>query len=551
MTKVILNKKTVLNLLKRKLNEKELEEKITMLGTPVEEINDDIIIEVFPNRPDLLSEQGFSRALNSFLNYNTGLKEYKVNNSNYEVIIENSVKDVRPFTACAIVKNLKLNNENIKEIIQLQEKLHLTYGRNRKKVAIGIYPFEKIKTPIRFLALNANKIKFKPLGYNKVMTAEEILSKHEAGKAYANLLDDYDKYPLFIDANNNILSMPPIINSQDTGEVTTKTRDVFIECSGFNFEVLSKCLNIIVTSLSDMGGKIYSMKLKYGNKSFITPNLRPSEMKININNVNKLLGLNLNETQIKKYLERMGFSYKNKKVLVPCYRTDIMHENDLIEDIAIAYGYDNFNFELPSISTIGEEDKFEYFKSKISEFLVGLNLLEVSSYVITNKHEQNDKMLVNNDLIMLENSLNQDYNALRAWIIPSLLKILKGNKHNEYPQKLFEIGRIFVKDKSETNVKEFDRLAIVLSHTEANFTEVKQILDALFTSLNLKYEINEVEHESFIQGRIARISVKGKKVAYLGEINPEVLSKWDLELPVSALELNLNELFMHKNISLR
>ncbi|MEK6841299.1 MAG: phenylalanine--tRNA ligase subunit beta, partial [Nanoarchaeota archaeon] len=330
-------------------------------------------------------------ALNSFLSYNTGLKEYKVNNSNYEVIIENSVKDVRPFTACAIVKNLKLNNENIKEIIQLQEKLHLTYGRNRKKVAIGIYPFEKIKTPIRFLALNANKIKFKPLGYNKVMTAEEILSKHEAGKAYANLLDDYDKYPLFIDANNNILSMPPIINSQGTGEVTTKTRDVFIECSGFNFDVLNKCLNIIVTSLSDMGGKIYSMKLKYGNKFFITPNLKPGEMKININNANKLLGLKLKENELKKYLERMGYCYKNKKVLVPCYRTDIMHENDLIEDIAIAYGYDNFNFELPNISTIGEEDKFEYFKSKIAEFLVGLNLLEVSSYVITNKHEQNDK----------------------------------------------------------------------------------------------------------------------------------------------------------------
>ena len=544
MTKVILNKKTVLNLLKKKLNEKELEEKLTMIGTPMEEMNgEDLVIEVMPNRPDLLSEQGVSRALNSFLGYNTGLKSYKVNNSNETVIIENSVKDVRPFTACAIIKDLKLDNNKIKEIIQLQEKLHLTYGRNRKKAAIGIYPFEKIRAPIRFLALNSGKIKFKPLGYDKEMTAEEILSKHEAGKAYANLLDDYDKYPLFVDAKNNVLSMPPIVNSQDTGQVNEKSKDVFIECSGFDFNVLNKCLNIIVASLSDMGGKIYSMKLKYGNKIFVTPNLKPDEMKINPDNVNKLLGLKLSENEIKKYLERMGFGYKNKKALVPCYRTDIMHENDLIEDIAIAYGYENFDAELPNLSTIGEEDKFEYFKNKTAELLVGLNLLEVNSYVITNKQDQNNRMLVNNELVILENSLNQDYNALRTWIVPNLLKILKENKHNEYPQRLFEIGKAFAKDKSETNVKEFDRLAVVLTHAESNFTEARQILDALFTSLNLKYDINEVEHESFIEGRCGRVNANGKNIAYIGEIHPKVLENWNLDMPVSCLEINLSELF--------
>lgn len=544
MTKVILNKNIVLNLLKKKLNNQELEEKITMLGTPVEELNNnDLIIEIFPNRPDLLSEHGFLRALNSFLGYNPGLKHYKVSPSNETVIINNSVKEVRPFTSCAIVKNLKLNNDSIKEIIQLQEKLHLTYGRNRKKVAIGIYPFEKIKTPIRFLAINSDKIKFKPLGYDKLMSAEEILSKHETGKSYAHLLDDFDEYPLFIDANGKILSMPPIINSQDVGEVTEKTKDVFIECSGFDFKALNKCLNIIVTTLSEMGGKIYSMKLKYGNKIFITPNLAPTQMNININNVNHLLGLNLNEKEIKKCLERMGYKYMNKKVLVPCYRTDVMHEVDLIEDIAIAHGYENFKLELPKLSTIGEGDKFEYFKDKIAEFLIGLGLLETSSFVISNKQDQNDKMLNNNDLVVLENALNQEYNVLRASLLSSLLKILKENKHNEYPQRLFEIGKVFSKDKSETNVKESENLGIVISHGEANFTEIKQILDALMNTLNLKYNINEIENETFIKGRVGGIFINNKKIAHFGELDPKVLTRWNIELPVIALELNLNYLF--------
>ncbi len=544
MTKVILNKKLVLSLLRKKLNDKELEEKITMLGTSLEEMNEnDLVIEVLPNRPDLLSEQGFVRAFNSFLGYETGLKNYKINNSNEAVIIENSVKDVRPFTACAIIKNLNLNNDRIKEIIQLQEKLHITYGRNRKKVAIGIYPFEKIKTPIKFLALEPEKIKFKPLGYDKIMNANEILTKHETGKKYSHLLKNMKKYPIFIDANNNILSMPPIINSQDIGEITVKTKDVFIECSGFNFQVLNKCLNIIVTNLDDMGGKIYSMKLKYGNKIFITPNLKPDEMKINIENVNKLLGLNLKENDVKKYLEKMGFGYKNKKVLIPAYRTDIMHEVDLIEDIAISYGYENFNAEIPNISTIGKEDEFESFKNKIADFLIGLNLLEVSSYVLSNKHDQNERMFVKDRLIMLANSLNQDYNSLRTWLAPSLLKILKENKHNEYPQRIFEIGRVFAKDKSETNVKEYDKIGIVLSDIKANFTDIRQILDALFNALNIKYEIDEKEHESFTKGRTAKVLLNNKEIAYFGEINPTVLERWDLEFPVVALELDLEELF--------
>jgi|SRR3989344_5613186 len=542
--KTKLNKKTVFNLIKGKINEDELEEASNMLGSPVEEINEEeIIIEVTPNRPDLLSEQGYSRALNAFLGYKKGLIKYDAYNSNEKVIIEDSVKDVRPYTVCAIVKNLKLDEEKIKEIISLQEKLHLTFGRHRKKAAIGIYPYEKIKTPIRYLALDHDKIKFIPLGYDSQMSALEILEKHPKGKEFSHLLKDYDKYPLFIDANNNILSMPPIINSKETGEVVFTTKDVFIECSGHDFNTLNKCLNIIVTSLADMGGKIYTMELRYGNKSYITPNLENEEINISIDNVNKLLGIKMNKGEIKNCLEKLGYKYHNKKALIPCYRTDIMHGVDIIEDIAIGYGYGKFIPEIPNIATTAEEDKFEIFKEKIRELLTGLNLLECYSYNICNEKDQNKNMMLENELIFLANSLNQDYNSLRHSIIPNLLKILSENQHNEYPQNLFEIGKTFKKGNSETNVIEEDKVSVVLCHNKSDFTQIKQILNSIFNILNLKYEMNEVEYESFIPGRSGKIIINDKEIGLIGEIHPEVLRNYNLEIPCAVLEINLTELF--------
>src|SRR3989344_3623237 len=351
MPTVNLNRKEVENLVGKKLDLAKLKDRVSMLGTDLDDITDDeIIVEIFPNRPDMLSEQGFSRALSSFIGIKPGLRDYKVKKSNDKVIIENSVREVRPFTACAIVKNLKFDEENIKSIIQIQEKLHIGFGRNRRKAAIGIYPLEKIKFPVRFIALPPEEIKFIPLE-----SLEEILEKHPTGKEYAHLLNKNDKYPLFIDANKNILSMPPIINSETVGRITDETTEVFIECSGFDFNILNKCLNIIVTALADMNGEIYSLNLEYEKNTETTPNLTPEEMELNLDYVNKMLGLNLKESEIKELLERMGHEYRNKKVKIPAYRSDILHEIDLIEDIAIAYGYENFKEEIPNVSTIGEE----------------------------------------------------------------------------------------------------------------------------------------------------------------------------------------------------
>jgi len=545
MPTVKYNKKTILELLGRKISDEQLGNRISFLGTGFEGINnDEVEVEIFPNRPDLLSEQGLARALSSFMDIKTGFKKYDVKKSNVKVIVDKSVKGIRPYTACAIVKGLKLTDERIKEIIQIQEKLHITYGRNRRKAAIGIYPMEHIKPPIYFKALHPEEIRFKPLDLNKDLTGSQILAIHPTGREYGYLLEGKEKYPIFIDSKQSIMSMPPIINSNTVGKITQVTKDVFIECSGFDFDYLHTCLNIVVTALADMGGQINSVEVQYPEKKYITPDLSGKEIKLDVDYVNKILGSDFKEADVKKLLARMGYDYKNKKALVPNYRADILHPIDLIEDIAIAHGYENFNGTLSKVSSTAQEKPIEIFKNNVRSVLVGLGLIEVKNFHLTNKTAQSKLMNYDIDVVELENSVTQDYNVLRAWIIPSVLETLKNNKHYDYPQNIFESGVVFkLDDAFETGVHETEHLCIGLCGNDANFTKIKQVLDVISEALNIKYDITDTEHASFIKGRAGRVLVNGSKIAYIGEIHPQVLCNWTLDMPVAVLEINVTELF--------
>ncbi|MBR9705107.1 phenylalanine--tRNA ligase subunit beta, partial [Candidatus Pacearchaeota archaeon] len=499
---------------------------------------------------DLLSMQGFSRAILSFLEKKPGLIDYKVEKpqKDFKVIIEKSVKKVRPYTACAIVKNLKFTDEKILEIIEIQEKLHGSYGRNRKKLAVGIYPLEEIKLPIRFKAMLPEEIKFQPLEFPKIINGKTILSKHPTGREYGHLLEGFDTYPIFIDANNEILSMPPIINSEKTGKISTKTKDIFIECSGFNKEYLNKTLNMIVTTLKDMGGKIYSMEIEdiEKNITYLSPNLDPEKIELNKEFIKKTLGINLTEKQIITCLEKMnlGFIYENNKsyALIPPYRTDILHEIDIVEEIAIAYGYENFAPEIPNISTVGKEDKISILKQKISEIIIGLNMQEISSFHVSTKDREFKKLgkKEHSPLIEILDSKTEN-NILRTSLLSQSIRVLSENSDATYPQKIFELGKIFVQDdKAETQIKENENLCISLCHEKANFTEIKQTFDYIARMFDIKYKIIESTHPSFINGRTGEILINNKPAGIIGEISPTVLKNNKIKMPVASLELDID-----------
>lgn len=533
----------------RKEVEKEIKltpdnlDKIRLLGIPIELTGNDVEIEVLANRPDIISLQGFLRAIRAFTGKEVGLKKYKINKpeNNYKVIVNPSVEHIRPYTVCSIVKSIKLNNENIKTLIDLQEKLHSTLGRNRKKIAIGIYPLDKISLPIKYEAMKPSDIKFQPLEAKEEMSALDILHRHTTGKDYAHLLEKLPKFPVFVDSKGKILSMPPIINSEETGRITQETTEMFIECSGLDLNMLKKTLNIITTTLADMGGKIYQMNVIYEKNTITTPDLTPDKMKISLENVNSWLGLTLKEKDLEKLLLKMGYDFQNKTAIIPAWRTDVSHEVDIIEDIAIAYGYDNLIPEISNITTVGEETKEEVIKSKISEILVGLGFLETLSYHLIKTEEA--KQLNDEEKIEVENS-KTEYKLLRPNLIIPNLRILSENKDHEYPHKIFEIGKTFQlskSEKSETGIEEQDRLVIL--STPSNFTELKKILDYLMRMLDSNYEIKESKQEYLIEGRTGSIIMNKKEIGFIGEVHPDTLKEWNLKMPLALIEINLQEIY--------
>lgn len=523
----------------------EVENKIAMFGTPVESLTEEELqIDVTPNRPDMLSMQGFIRAMLPYLK-NEKLKPIKVHKpeKDYKVIIDKSVKSVRPFTACAIVKNLKLDDSKIKELIEIQEKLHTTFARKRKKLAIGIYPLEKIKLPITFTAKKPEDIKFRPLEFPREITGLQILSQHPAGREYGHLLEGLDKFPVFVDANNKVLSMPPIINSHETGKITEESKEIFIECSGFNLAYLKKTLNILVAILSDMSGEIYQMNV-VDKESSLSPNLDYIKVKLKLEDVNKTLGLNLNDKDVKKCLEKMQIEYEKEVALVPPYRTDILHWIDLVGDISIGYGYENFIPEIPKISTIAEEEPNSKLRRKISEILAGAGLLECSSYHLNTKEEIKKSSYEFKEFIEVEES-KTEYNVLRIDLMTNLLKIISENSDSSYPQKIFETGKVFAvakKEDSDTGVIEKEHLAVALIDEKVNFTEMKQVLDYLFRMLNISYSLEECENSNFITGRVGKIIITGVEVGIIGEVAPRVLKNWGINMPVVALEMNIEKI---------
>jgi phenylalanyl-tRNA synthetase beta chain len=289
--------------------------------------------------------------------------------------------------------------------------------------------------------------------------------------------------------------------------------------------------------LADMGGEIYQMKLNY-RKQEITPNLDPEKMKISLESANKLLGVQIREKDLKGLAEKMGYGYENGEVLIPAWRVDVLHEVDIIEDIAIAYGYDKFREEIPAVATTGKEDKKERIKGKIADILAGLGMIEISSHHLLIKDEA--KKMGQKNFIEVEKS-RTEYSVLRESLLCLALKALSRNVDAEYPQKIFEMGRVFAKDeKLETGIKETEKLCIAI--TPANFTEIKQILDYLLHALALEYRIEEAVFPNYIDGRTAKIILGGKEMGILGEIHPSVLKGWHLKMPLACLEIELDGL---------
>jgi len=504
------------------------------------------------NRPDLWSAEGIAREIAGRYG-KPGIPEYRVKKPTLTVRVDPKVRNVRPYTVCAVVRGLNIDDNTLSQMIQLQEKISETFGKKRHEVAIGVYDFHKIKGPIRYTTVKPEGIRFVPLEFEKPLTPKQILEQHPKGKEYKHLLDGCPEYPIFIDSAGEVLSMPPIINSNHTGKVTADTKDVFIECSGFNLEWNKSALNVLITALADRGGKVEGVRVVYAkgnpiNKTITTPDLSPRRFSVKPSDVSRLLGLKLTPKQMVNLLEQARYSARisgNKiDVLYPAYRQDIMHWRDVAEDITISYGYENIEPAPPQLATTGKELETEFSSRKIAGIMTGMGLQEVLSYMLTNKNNIFRKMNMKEErAVEIENFISVNWSVFRTWLLPGLMEFLSSNKHVEYPQKVFEMGNAILPDSTqETKTKDTRKLACAVSSTVVGYEDITSIMDGLLSSLGVKYQLKTMTHSSFIQGRAAAAVVSGRDLGVVGEINPAVLNNWGLEKPVAAFELDLEKL---------
>jgi phenylalanyl-tRNA synthetase beta chain len=539
-------------LLGREMTLKELEEAVLYVKGELEGFDgDEVKLDVKDtNRPDLWSVEGIARELRGRLRGEKGLPELRAESAGISLKIDRKVERVRPKAVGAVVKNLALDDSSIRQLIQLQEKIHLTYGRNRRSVAIGVYDYDKLTPPIRYTTVPPDGIRFVPLDFDEELTPGEILERHPKGREYGHLIKEHPEFPLMIDSAGNVLSIPPIINSSYTGKVTPETRNFFIELTGYEVERLSLALNVLVAALQDRGGRICSVRVEYpGEAALVTPDLTPKEFILSVEYARKTLGLDLSPDEMAELLRKARYSPTvtdgSISVLYPPYRNDILHQRDVVEDIAISYGFNNILPEVPRIPTLGSILPLEDFSDTLKEIMIGLGCQEVLTFSLTSEEKLFDKMLLKKGGVCeIANPVSINWSLLRTWLLPSLMEFLASNRHADYPQRIFEVSDVVVPDRrEETRARNVRKLACSIIHYRAGYEEIAAVLDALLSALGLEYELKAGEHPSFIPGRAARVLIRGEDVGVLGEVHPEVLNNWGLRMPAAAFELEVTPLF--------
>ena len=499
-----------------------------------DEHGDEWKLEATPDRPDLFSVEGIARQLRAWMGISAGLHEYPV--APARLTLEVGVSK-RPCVAAGIVRNVTLDDATVRSLFSLQELLDLTLGRGRKKAAIGIHDMDQIVPPVVYKDQNATTTRFIPLDGSD-MNLATVLTSHPKGKAYAHLLSG-TAYPVFTD-QKGVISFAPIINSHRT-RVTPQTKNLFIEMQGSDQQTLDHMLNIMVTALADRGGTIEGVRLVCAGGETIMPDLEPRPMTLPPALAASTLGLSFTPNELARLLERMGYAVAHHKdtleVLAPAYRADLLHTVDIVEDVAIAYGYNAFVPELPKLPVSGSADPLEERCARVRLAMVGLGFTETLNFSLTSS-EKLAKSGLPADGICVENPVSLEYTHLRQQLLPGLLENLAANTRRRYPQRLFEVADVVVSDPScETRARNVRTLCACISHATTDLSEITSAVRALTETVGLHVTLENAVHPSLLPGRAGRILCRGVPVGFFGEVHPRILANWGLKNPVTVLEM--------------
>lgn len=513
-------------------------DRLPYIGLDIESVEiDRIRVEYSPNRPDFGTDYGIAKALRGLLGLELGLKRYEVYPSKIAVSVDPKLSSVRPFIACAIADGLDFDDEDIRQLISLQEDLHNGLGRRRKMVAIGMHDISSLVPPMQYRAADPS-FRFLPLGETSLMRLDQILAETETGKTFGRILAGYKHFPILNDSKGTVLSFPPIVNGSAT-KVTSDTKSMFIDVTSMEMPAGDDVLAIITTTLADMGGKIGSVKVNYQEGARDTPDLSPSRVALDARLINQVTGLELSGKQIVDCLRKSRLDVSGRSVLIPRYRIDILHPVDIAEEVALGYGIDAIEAEYPPSKEPGSLNRINVGLDRVSESVAMAGFIETMNFDLVDVASLYTKFSRSPDSrIEVENPRTVEHSVLRDSILPSLMAALSRNVQATYPQRIYEVGRVFLRDGSK--VVERPRLSALAAHSSSSFSEAKMYLEALaLTQLGESIQTRPAGHWAFAEGRSAEVLVKKQGIGYMGEVRPTALAAFGLDVPVAGYEIDL------------
>jgi phenylalanyl-tRNA synthetase beta chain len=547
----------------------ELIDDLFALGLEYEGETEDgeLQLEFGPDRLDRLSVEGVARSLRYQYGDDRGVYVPNTNDPDWTIRVDESVPDERPYVTGAVIRGVDLDEAALDSLIQLQEKLHATMGRKRAKGAIGIHDLTMLKGEVLSEDAGGNSItyrgvdpegdRFVPLDSDAAMTPAEVLTDHPTGETYAPIVEEYERYPAIYD-EIGLFSFPPVINGSRT-EVSTESRDLFVELTGTDQWTIDRMCNVICYALDARGATIEEVDVVYPDGRLPRPDFEVETKTVTHERIEGLLGIDLDVEETVDLFERSGLDAAvdtggdaiTYEVSIPPYRTDVLHPLDLIDDVGRAYGFNDLDPRYPDVATVGERNDRSKLEAAARTSLVGLGFEDLLNFHMISEEENYERMGVDpgtpvvggGDPVTITEPYSEDYTMLRTWALPSLLMVLENNTHRAYPQDLAEIGLAAVADDDEnTGVAEHRTVAGVVARHDATYEDAKSRLAALCGDFDVELETPATEHPTFIDGRAAEVVIDGDSVGVVGEVHPRILVEHDLELPVAAFEFRLDAL---------
>ena len=510
-----------------------------------------IRLDLLAARPDLFDIGGLARALQGYLGETRGMPRYPTTASSVVVRVDPSVarpESFRPYIRCAVVEVPALDEVGLATLMKLQENLHWGVGRDRKLASIGVYDLDTLEGEITYTTLDPATDAFEPLGLPGVtMTGAQILAEHPKGTAYAHLLAEYSRYPVLRDARGQVLSLPPIINSEAT-KVRPGTTRLFVDVTGPAEAPVVNSLNMLVSSLAELGGRILTVQVHGADGVLRTsPDLSPQAFEVSLAKAKQWLGLPLDATRLVDCFERMRLDVEAHsadlfKVTCPAFRSDIRHMVDLFEDLAIGFGYENIQPALVPTMTVGRPRPEEVASELARTVAVGLGYTEIMSLPMTTEADHFTRlgMAVPERHVRVANPKLKALTVVRSHLMGGVMQALHENRRRPMPVRIFELDNCVSLDDAGLNgTREERRLCLADIGPEAGYASLRTSLDALLWDLGLTAIYTATEHPAFVPGRVARFTTGTDVEGLIGEIAPATLEAFGLDLPVGLAELRL------------